>query len=182
MEPKEELTLNPRILDIALWVEKGERSYTIIREFSKRWQLSERTIKRYITIAKEVVKERIASGTTITDCVRKELIEEEARQMPCDDDIETLLWSIARGEAEIEKMVKTAEGLKPMKCTPDYHDRISALDKICKLRGVYILNKEDSKPKGPPIVVINVKNQEEKEAVLRIQEQGRLDLEDEKPV
>jgi hypothetical protein len=176
METNEELTRNPRILEIAIWVEKGERSFAIVREFSQRWQLSERTIKRYIAIAKEVVKERIANGTSINDMVRKELIEEEIRQFPDNYDLEAILWNIARGEVEIEKMLNSAKGLEAAKCKPDFSVRISAIDKICKLRGIYVLKKEDAKPHGK-VVVIQVANQEEKEAVERIIEQGKEDAE-----
>ncbi|MGP8217651.1 MAG: hypothetical protein ACLQQ4_18930 [Bacteroidia bacterium] len=132
----DELTTDPRILEIAIWIEEGESYGAIVKEFSYQWCVSERTVKRYIAVAKEVVGERIRNGISLQDEVRRQLIEEEVkRKLPVTGEIEKMLWEIAKGEIEIEKQVNTKEGLKTIYCKPGDNVRLQALDKIWKIRG-----------------------------------------------
>ncbi|MGP8215754.1 MAG: hypothetical protein ACLQQ4_09350 [Bacteroidia bacterium] len=158
----EELTTNPRIHEIALRVERGESNISIIKEFTARWSAGERTIARYIAIAKKIVRERIGNEETITDVMRNRLIQEEDwKQSHSDDEIEKKLWAIADGEAEIVKKVNTVNGLEEMRCNPDFGNRLQAFDKICKLRGKYIASSAGNNASIQSVQII-VRNQKEK--------------------
>jgi hypothetical protein len=135
MKTEEELTANPRILEVAFWIEKGESYGTIVKEFVGRWSVSDRTVKSYIAIAREVVAERIREGKSLNDDVRRQYIEEQAKMLlPDNSELEKMLWEIAKGEIEMTKMAKTAAGIKPMVCRPDFTHRLHALVHIWKMR------------------------------------------------
>ncbi len=159
---EEELTTNPRILEVALWIEKGESYSSITKEFCERWSLSDRTIRRYLAVAREVVADRISKGKSILDNVRKQLIEEEVkRQLPGNSEIEKMLWEIAKGEIEIIKIVNTKNGLEPVSCKANFTHRLQALDKIWKMRC--------KEPKGAnsdsPLVQIITRDEAQKQMV-----------------
>ncbi|MGP8214980.1 MAG: hypothetical protein ACLQQ4_05405 [Bacteroidia bacterium] len=130
--------LETRVNLITESLEKGQDGPAIAKEYSKKWGLSERTIRGYITTAKEALSERNRAKQAIIEEVRKEAIAKAAKEQVISDlEIEAILCSIIKGEYELEKE-KLVEGkMQTVKCKPNHYDVILAADKLWKKRGSY---------------------------------------------
>ncbi|HTB06143.1 MAG TPA: hypothetical protein VK806_04250 [Bacteroidia bacterium] len=141
-----------KVQSIYEWLEKGESSKTILREFTLRWNISERSIHRYIVQAKIKLDQQNKAKQNIIDEVRKNEIEKAAREKIMSDlEVEAVLCAIIRGEYEIEELRYIDGEPVTVKHKPTHHDIVLAADRLFKKRGSY--PKEDLKPQNQTLVL-----------------------------
>jgi hypothetical protein len=141
--------LEMRVGAITESLEKGESAKAIMAEFTKRWQVSERTVKTCIALARGRIGERNKMKQAIIEEVRKEAIAKAAKEgIISDMELEAQLCKIAMGELEITKTVIQNGEEKKIKCKPTPFDMVLAIDKLWKKRGSYPI--ENNKPKTKP--------------------------------
>jgi|GEM_PF-3189700 len=127
----------PRISAVAEYLERNEPTEAIVKEFIAKWNVKERTIKWYITLAKDMVAERREKQKVIIENVRNEAIADAARENILSDlELEAILCSIARGEAREQKIVSRGK-VKKVKRSPSFLDSIWAIDRLWRRRGLY---------------------------------------------
>jgi len=124
-----------RVNVIAEYLEKGESTATILKEFTGRWKVTRGTIVTYLATAREIVAERNKIKQAAIETSHRQAINKVANeQILSDTELEALLCSIARGELILEKIV-TQNGIeKIIKYRPTHFDMVQAIDKLWKRR------------------------------------------------
>ncbi len=137
--------LEMRIGAITERLEKGDNAKAIMQEFARRWEVSERTVKTCIALARERMTEHNKMKQAIIEEVRKEVIAKAAKeQLISDIELEAQLCAIAMGELEIVKTVIQNGVEKTVKCRPTPFDMVLAIDKLWKKRGSYPIEKQQA--------------------------------------
>ena len=160
-----------RIRAIADDLEKGISNPEIISHYCPLWDVSERTMKRYLALAKDVVMGRLEDMDAIIEAVRGEVISEEAVQnLRSGLELEAQMLAIIEGGLEVNKVVTRPEGITETKVKPNPAHVLKAIDMIWKRRGFYAKHKQDSgKTEETTIMpVIKVANEEQKKLVEKI--------------
>lgn len=155
--------LNQRINEIAECLEAATSCKEIIETYTAKWNAGERTIKRYIALAQDIVAGRMQRSEALLEAARAEAIAETTEQwMRSSLELEARLCAIAEGQLETEKIINTGNGLMTIMVKPTYHEMIRAIDTLLRLRGNYN-PKLHTIESGPVIFKIQVKTQEEAE-------------------
>jgi hypothetical protein len=91
--------LNPRITEITERLDKGETTAGIVKEFSAKWCVTERTIMGYLAVARKQIDERNQVEQGIINEVRKDAITRAAKENVLSDlEVEAVLCSIIKGD------------------------------------------------------------------------------------
>ena len=165
------IELNERISELVKRIEKGETSGELVTQLSAEWNVSGRTVERYIAHAKDIVTGNMKKRDAIIEEVRAEVITNEARESLMSNlELEAKLCQIVEGKLEAEKLVHTKEGVIRVPCLPNHKDIILAIDHLWRRRRGY--SKPDpAELTGKREVVIVVNSEEEAELVRKIQNQ-----------
>jgi hypothetical protein len=167
-----------RITEIANRLELGHSNYAIIQEYIPKWGVSRRTIERYIALAQDVVGQKLRKREKVIQAVRADIIAHEAETwMKSNMELEARLCAIISGKSWFYKTVKKGSDTQQVKCLPTCREVILAIDLLLKMRKAYNCGVAGMDPEKQPFVII-VDNEEEKKAVERIAEQGRITDED----
>src|ERR1700722_6448120 len=99
-----QIEIKQRIRNIAEQLENGCKSNEIISNCSTQWKLSERTVERYIALAKDIVIGKMDSMDALIEAMRGTVIAEEAeKNLRSNLELEARLISIIEGDIEVEK-------------------------------------------------------------------------------
>ena len=137
-----------RISEVAEQLEKGHSRESIINEFAERWNVNPRTIDRYIAFAKDLVAGKMEKKDVLIEALRADIIAEEAEKwLRSNLEIETRLCAIIEGAVEAQIVYEGKDGEKKVtRRSASVADIIRAIDRLCKIRGMYPQKKE--KPKA----------------------------------
>lgn len=131
-----------RVSAITERLEKGEDPVTVARYFAVQWNVTERTVRSFMSVAKEKMREHNKTKQAIIEEVRKEAIAKAAQEYIISDlELEARLCAIAMGEFFVEKTVIQNGVEKTIKCKPTPFDMVLAIDKLWKKRGSYPVEK-----------------------------------------
>ncbi len=164
------MNIHARINIIAGYIEKGEKAGAIVKKFTEKWQVSKRTIEAYMAIAGKKAAKRAERKEKIIEKEREDVIALMAREEIVSDlELEALLIAIAKGELVVEETVTIGGIEKTTKYSPTPFERILAIDKIWKKRGVY---SAKSKQAGnqKPVIQYNFENARDAEFIEGIEE------------
>ena len=159
-----------RIRVIADDLEKGISNAEIMREYSQRWNLAERTIERYIALAKGVVLTRIKNTDAVIEAVRGAVIAEEAeKQLRSTLELEAKLISILEGDMQTERIVTRHDGVTEVKSSPSRKEMMKVIEILFKTRGLYRAPKDSNdKEKTGGLPEIKVESEADKKLVEQI--------------
>jgi len=119
-------------------LEQGRSRESIIKEYGDRWNASDRTIDRYIAFAKDIVANKMELRDALVEAMRADVIVAEAEKwLKSNLELEARLCSIIEGTLETEKVVEDEKGKRVVRMKPTHADVIRAIDKLCKIRGMY---------------------------------------------
>ncbi|HTB06116.1 MAG TPA: hypothetical protein VK806_04110 [Bacteroidia bacterium] len=167
------LELNARITEISGKLEEGIERKEILHHYTATWNVTERTVERYVALACDVLAGHMQQKEAIMEAIRAEAITEATEKwMRSSLELEAKLCAIADGEFEQEKLVRTKEGFVKVPCKPSLREMIYAIDKLWKMRGNYDPKIMDIPAKHRPVQII-VDSEKEKELVERILLQGK---------
>ena len=113
--------IESRINEIAKDLASGKERAEILRKYAKKWQISPRSIDRYLNPAKTIAK----SMANLKDSVIKDTIIDETERaikagLKSDLELELILSQIASGNVEILEWVKgeaVLRNVSPMEAT-----------------------------------------------------------------
>jgi hypothetical protein len=131
-----------RVNAIAEYLEKGETTGEVLKEFMGRWNISKRTVEGYLAMAKEQLSDRNKTKQEVMELVRKDAIAKAQEQIISDIELEAQLCAIIKGELELEKKISHDGVEKVIKYKPTHFDIILAIDKLWKKRGSYPVEKK----------------------------------------
>lgn len=165
-----QIEMKQRIRCIAVQLENGQTSTEIIRDYSVLWNTSERTIVRYIALAKDIVMDKLNNEDAIIEAVRGAIISEEAEQnLRSNLELEAMLISIMESEMQLEKVITKIDGTTEIKSRPSRKEIIKIIDLLWRRRGIFNLHKtaqEKTEINNKPI--IKVENEEQKKLVEKV--------------
>lgn len=159
-----QITLQARVRVVAEKLEQGASTADITAECAALWNTSERTVERYIALAKDMVLERMNDMDAIIEAVRGAVVAEEAeKHMRSNLELEARLIEIIEGELEVEKVVSGPKGVTEVKSKPTRREIMQAISILWKRRGLLrspaLQNRMENKPAMP---LIRVSSEEEK--------------------
>ncbi len=161
-----------KITELARKLESGWSTSQILKEYMPKWGLSSRSIERYLAFARDLVASRMKKREAVIESVRADIIAHEAETwLKSNLELEARLCAIVSGKVEFDKIVRDGKEITTVKCRPSCAEVINAIDLLLKMRKVY----KDIDTNQPRVIEIVVDNEEERLAVERIREQGRLD-------
>lgn len=156
-----QVELSQRITEIAERLEAGASNKEITETYTAKWNAGERTIHRYIALAKDIVAGHMQKAEALLEAARADIIAESTEKwMRSSLELEARLCAIAEGEVETEKIINTGKGLVNVMTKPTYHEMIRAIDTLMRLRGNYNPRTRSGRS-GPVILKVMVKSQEE---------------------
>ena len=170
---RENITLKLRIDELAEKLESGIDTPDVMQEYMPQWNVSKRTIERYIKLAKDKVAGRLKLREAVIEEVRDEIITREAEQwLKSTLELEAKLCAIVEGGIEMKSEVLSRNGeVKTLTRKSSVKEIIDAIDLLLKLRGMYKIKPE--KQEGNRVSVIKVDNEREKELLERIRNQDK---------
>jgi len=124
---KNTTTLIDREEEIANCLESGRTTTDIEKEYAVKWNVSRRTIARYI---KAVKGKKNGQDTT---------------EILSDPEIEAKLSAIVAGKLKAEKPIHTREGIIRLKCLPSHHDICDAALTLAQIRDKRAKREKNSK-------------------------------------
>jgi hypothetical protein len=170
MSTQKEIAL--RINEVKLRLEHGPGNVDeLVTEFSAKWEISPRTVERYVAYAKDTIRDELKMGDSILEEARNELITEEMRNSILSTiELDARLCAIIEGKLIAEKIVRNKDGNPTrISCLPSHRDIIYAIDKLYRRRGSY--RKPGEKDLATPIFNIVVHNEEEANVLYKIKNQ-----------
>ncbi|MGP8216922.1 MAG: hypothetical protein ACLQQ4_15250 [Bacteroidia bacterium] len=162
--------LKARLNAVAESLEQGNSSAEIISTYTAQWDAGERTIERYIALAKDMVAGRLQKRDAVIEAVRCEAVAEAAEKwLKSNLELEAKLCEIVDGKLEAEKLIYTGNGVLHEKCKPSHRDIIYAIDKLWKMRGCYFAAKgnETGNP-GNKTVTFNIPTEKQKDLLEKV--------------
>ena len=127
-----------RISEIASEMEEGKPRQELIKEYCEKWSVCERTLKRYMAFASDLLANRMDRRDVLLDAQRAEYIDEcMEKTMRTTLELEARLCEIAEGAIELERKVHTRNGMVDVKQKPSYTNMLYAIDRILRMRGCY---------------------------------------------
>jgi hypothetical protein len=165
-----QVEMKQRIRTIAVQLENGHAGADIIRDYSALWNTSERTIVRYIALAKDIVMDKLNNEDAIIEAVRGEIISEEAEQhLRSNLELEAMLVSIMESDLQVEKVITKPDGTTEIKSKPSRSEIIKIINLLWRKRGVFNLHKTVSaKTEINNKPIIKVENEEQKKLVEKV--------------
>ena len=161
-----------KITELARKLESGWSTADVMKEYMPKWGLTSRSIERYLAFARDLVASRMKKREAVIESVRADIIAEEAETwLKSNLELEARLCAIVAGKVEFDKTVRNGKEFTSVKCHPSCTEVITAIDLLLKLRRAY----KDTSANQPNVIEIVVDNEEERIAVEKIREQGRLD-------
>lgn len=129
------IELHERISEIAERMEKDMPTGEIIAEYVPKWSVSERTIERYIALAKDIIAGKLRKQAAWIEAMRAEAIEAATEHLASNLEIEARLCQIVSGTYETDKVVpgKNGEFVK-VACNPAPRDAMKAAEMLFKMR------------------------------------------------
>lgn len=157
--------LNERIFEVSQQLEKGVKRKEILSLYAAKWNVTERTVERYVALACDVVAGHLQQKEAVMEAIRTEAIEEAMEKwMRSSLELEAKLCAIADGEFEQEKLVHTKEGFIKVPCKPNLREMIYAIDKLWKMRGNYDPKNRHTPERDKPVQII-VSSEEDKKMI-----------------
>ena len=164
-----QIQLQQRIRHIAEELEKGVSNAEITAACSSLWNISDRTIRTYISLAKDLVMGKLKQMDAVIEAVRGSVIAEEAEQnLRSNIELESKLVSIIEGKLEVEKIVNKPGGTTEVQSKPTPSHVLKAIDIIWKRRGVYKQNIPEEKTKEFSLPNIVVNSEKDKQLIEQI--------------
>jgi len=162
-----------KISELATRLENGADVSALMLEYMPKWNISERTMNRYMALAKDVVSGMLKRREAALEAMRGEVIMREAEEgLKSTLELEAKLCAIIDGLIDMEKVTSNKEGVeRTTKRKPSIKEIIDAIDILLKLRGMYRpVDTRDIIHLPPQIVVAS---QEQKEMLERIREKPK---------
>jgi hypothetical protein len=127
--------LNARISEIAEKIENGVKTAEIVAEYAPKWSVSERTLDRYIALAKDIIAGKLKKQQAWIEAMRAEATEAATENLASNLEIEARLCQIVTGTYETEKVVRGKQGeFIKVGCNPNPRDAMKAAEMLFKLR------------------------------------------------
>jgi len=119
-----------RIAELAKHIRKGEGiKPETIKHYSKKWQVSIRTVERYAIEAVKLSPDKVLEikpNGTLTEIIGNPILSNE--------ELEAILCACAGGTLLAEKQIKINNIIERINCLPNHHDVIYATDRLLRLR------------------------------------------------
>jgi hypothetical protein len=163
-----------RIRRVAILMEQGHSRENIIAEYAEKWSVTDRTIDRYIAFAKDIVASKMDLRDSLIEALRADIIATDVEKwLKSNLEIEARLCSIMEGTLETEKVTENEKGEKKItRSKPSHSEIIRAIDKLCKMRGMY--DPKVRKSKRPVIIEYNLQREEDLKLIQGTNEQKKL--------
>jgi hypothetical protein len=167
-----------KIAELATKLEDGADVSTLMLEYMPKWNIAERTIRRYIALAKDIVAGRLKKREAVLEAIRGDTIIREAEEgLKSTLELEAKLCAIVDGLVEMEKVTSNKDGTDRItKRKPSVKEIIEAIDILLKLRGMY--RPEDKRQADFMPVPIIVHSERDKQIVESIRKKPKRDEED----
>jgi hypothetical protein len=133
-----EITVHNRIIEMADALEKGKTGKELKEEFTKKWNVGERQVERYIALAKDEVMERFGNEQEYMFHIREGILEDDMLWLKSNMDIERKLHEIMDGTRKEVKIVNDPiTGPQKIEVPASNRDVITCANIIWRKRGVY---------------------------------------------
>lgn len=168
---KDNSVLQFKITQITEKLEKAWTSIEIIKYYSQHWDVSTRTVERYIALAKDILSTNLKNREKVIDAVRADIIASEAETwLKSNMELEARLCAIITGKVRFRKTMKKGSNMQDVFAYPSCSDVISAIDVLLKLRGVYKSVPTRITENNPMRIIVD--NESEKKIVENIIQQA----------
>ena len=166
---RNEIELRNRISDITEELENGASTGAIIEKYKVQWNAGERTIERYIALAKDIVMGRLDKRDAHIEALRGITLADQLESMRSMNELEAKLVDIIEGRYESEKVItKTGDGSTIIKSKPTVSEVIRSISKIMERKDASTFRRKGNKEENSPGMQLVVKTLEEKELVEKI--------------
>jgi len=153
MATQHEMSL--RIRELADKLEEGLPREEMMREFTGKWSVSERTIARYMIFANDILSHRLNEREAVLDVMRSEALAEDIENtLRSTLELEARLCAIAEGNLETERTVHTRQGVVKVMQKPTYSEILRAIDRLLKMRGCYSIKTKNLLSPQPMIKLV----------------------------
>jgi hypothetical protein len=167
--------IKTRISEIASDLEDGKPRQEVIKEYCEKWGVCERTLKRYMAFASDLLASRMDRRDVLLDAMRAEYIDEcMEKTMRTTLELEARLCEIAEGAIELERKVHTRTGIVDVKQKPSYTNMLYAIDRILRMRGCYDAKARKANEPHPQMKIV-LHNQKDYDLVKKMQDDAKSD-------
>ena len=167
-----------KIAELVTKLEGGAEVSALMLEYMPKWNLAERTMNRYIALAKDIVAGRLKKREAVLEAIRGDAIIREAEEgLKSTLELEAKLCAIVDGLVEMEKVTSTKDGVdRTTKRKPSVKEIIDAIDILLKLRGMYKPLDERETVNLPTPIIVN--SERDKKIIESIREKPKPDEDD----
>jgi hypothetical protein len=150
-----QIEMKRRLKTVAEELEKGSTTEEILAIYMNEWKAGERTVERYIALARDIVLERIDKEDAIIDALRGNAIAEQLESMRSTLELEAILVKVAEGGYVSEKVTKGENSTTVTASKPLASDVVRAATTLLKRKDVKRTRKSspDMTIKGPTLIV-----------------------------